>query len=82
MRGSRMSSSRMSGAHEPDHAEAMAPDVEAIVTRAGELGFSPMRVAIALGVSPRALASIELAAPPGRDRSSHGLPADAHDRRW
>lgn len=58
-----MRGARMSGAHEPDHAEAMAPDVEAIVTRAGELGFSPTRVAVALGVSPRALASIALAAP-------------------
>jgi len=72
----------MSAAHEAGHAEAMAPDVEAIVTRAGELGFSPTRVAIALGVSPRALASIELSAAPGRNGFAHGLPADAHARRW
>jgi hypothetical protein len=40
-------------------AEAVIREVAAIAIRAGELGFSPARVAVALGVSPRALVSIE-----------------------
>jgi hypothetical protein len=55
--------SRADGATDP--AEAVPAEVAAIVTRAGELGFSPTRVAIALGVAPGAVASIEPAAPPG-----------------
>ena len=59
-----MPDSRLSSAHDQaDPAEAVTGEVAAIVIRASELGFSPARVAIALGVSPRALASIELAAP-------------------
>jgi len=44
-------------------AEAVPADVVAIVRRAGELGFSTSRVAVALDVVPSALASFELAAP-------------------
>jgi hypothetical protein len=62
---------RMSSVHQADHAEEVAPDVAAIVIRAGALGFSPTRVAIALGVSPRSLGSIDLAAAPGRRRAGH-----------
>jgi len=47
--------------HDAEPAEAVIREVAAIVIRAGELGFSPTRVAVALGVSPRALASIEAA---------------------
>jgi len=57
---------RVNIAHDlADPPEAVTGDVAAIVIRAGELGFSPTRVAIALGVSPRALASIEPIAPAG-----------------
>jgi len=52
----------MSSVHQADHAEEVPPDVAAIVIRAGALGFSPTRVAIALGVSQRSLGSIDLAA--------------------
>jgi len=62
---------RMSSVHQADHAEEVPPDVAAIVIRAGALGFSPTRVAIALGVSPRSLGSIDFAAAPGRRRAGH-----------
>jgi hypothetical protein len=47
-------------------------DVAAILLRASELGFSATRVAVALGVSARALASVESVA--GRQQTP--APAD------
>lgn len=53
------------------HAGALE-EVAAIAMRAGELGFSPSRVALALGFSPRALASIEAAQAGARTRTAPG----------
>lgn len=70
-RGIHMTDRRMNSGH--DLAEppgAVTGEVAAIVRRADELGFSPTRVAIALGVSQSALASIEPTAPGGTEPSS------------
>jgi len=56
-----MLESRVSWAHDDaDPADAVIGEVAAIVIRARELGFSATRVATALDVLPRALATIEL----------------------
>ncbi len=70
------------GAHE----RADAPDVPSeeltrIVNRAAELGFSPERVATALGIWPHALASLDRATSPAGRRFTEDPPAGAQPRR-
>ncbi len=57
---------RVGSAHDHVDDEPVPEEVAALAIGAGEIGFSPARVATALGVSPRALASIERAAAPVR----------------
>lgn len=54
-----------------DAEDRVPPEVAAIVLRASELGFSATRVAVALGVSARALASIQ------NDARRESTPTDA-----
>jgi len=61
----------MSSVPDPrDREDAATADVAAIISRAATLGFSPTRVAVALGVSPSAQAAIERSTAPLQRRSS------------
>jgi hypothetical protein len=57
-----------------DRADAPTEDLARIVIRAGRLGFSVSRVATALGISPRGLASLQHRV----DASARGRGLDDH----